>query len=671
MANTDNWLLRNLRQTRDEISELLNEYKVLLASKGILLLISETDEIILYFECGNKAVSPLLKKKDYLYRINTGGKFVDKNGKKVDIYQIDESIRDFQADKNLLCGLVYGQDCNPDDIFNTLKIRPNENYDVFLNEDIVRAVYEEEDAERILKETRRRKKELQDELLREEEEAEEKKAQEKKAQEKKAQEKKAREKKAREKKKQDALDAHAQKALNDQKQSQQQTKKQEDRKEDNSGKGDDSAVAGGEWVNVGLQFEFNMEDSIKNIIINPGRVSRGRQIIDYHGVPNACTDNYPYMGHLQQLIVLMIGNKKISDPEKFRFLLNCLYLRYADYMKYLSPSIQPLTLDEIQALRRTILRETSHKLNVLLRLGFIREDELETTTFNQRYGSLNERNKRIFNNEYRAHLDLLTEQKVALENEARNNLLCCHRKAIREVFTILFFLIQNVQESGLRIDMGSGDEPLEQKLCNKINTEAMKVGIQEGIETLVNFRTDNTNFDSELRLIRRTLDHLGPAINYEHKVDENHRRGFLELVKNLGYDEHGKLKLQMGKQSSSENIRTIGDTVYQYVNNEFIRRAEDYKNKLLREGQKATKAQNKLRDIRKIVEDNIRVIRRANGNSDSPKRRKTSVCRNCKYYLSKLSISDLKRIAKQLGCKNYSSKMKLQLIKYIIQNKQK
>ena len=665
MAN-NNWLLKNLRETRNNLSEVLDEYKVLLASKGILLLISEIDDVILYFECGNKAVSPLLQKKNYAYLIKTGGKFFDKSGKKVDTDQIDERILEFQAGKNSLCGLVYGSADDIDIIFNTLKIKPGKNDDAFLNEDIVKAVYEDEKAERILKETRRKKEDqmklLQDELLREEQEAQEKKAREKEAQEKKAQE--VRE--AREKKIQDALDA--QKALNVQKQSQQQTKNQGDRKGDhkgdNSGKGDDSA--GGPWLNVGLQFEFKMEEDIKNIILRPGRVSRGRQIIDYHGVPNACTDNYPYIGHLQQLIILMVGNKKISDPEKFRFLLNCLYLRYADYTKYLSPSIQPLTPNEIQDVRTTIARETSHKVDVLIRLGFIREDELETTTFDQRYNSLSRRNKTIFNTEYRAHLDLLTDQHVAVENEARDKVLGCHRKAIREVFTTIFFLIQNIQESGYIIDLGEGDQSLEQKLYNKINEEARKVGIQEGIETLVNFQTDNTNFNSELTLLRRTIDRLEPAIDYEHKVDENHRRGFLELVSNLGYDEHGKLKLQMGKQSSSELIRTIGDTVYEQINNEFIRRAEDYKDKLLREGQKATKAQKKLREIRNTVEDNNRVIRRANGNSDSPKRRKTSGCRNCKCYLSKLSLSDLKHIAKQLGCKNYSSKLKLQLIKYIM-----
>jgi hypothetical protein len=53
-------------------------------------------------------------------------------------------------------------------------------------------------------------------------------------------------------------------------------------------------------------------------------------------------------------------------------------------------------------------------------------------------------------------------------------------------------------------------------------------------------------------------------------------------------------------------------------------------------------------------------------NLDSPKRLKSSSCKDCKLYLSQFLVKDLKKIAKQFGCKNVSTMLKADLIKHIL-----
>ena len=75
----------------------------------------------------------------------------------------------------------------------------------------------------------------------------------------------------------------------------------------------------------------------------------------------------------------------------------------------------------------------------------------------------------------------------------------------------------------------------------------------------------------------------------------------------------------------------------------------------------------------KLVKD--RIIKESGyrgGGGNSPIRSiKSSSCRDCKLYLSKLLVKDLKKIAKQFDCKNSSIMVKSELIQFILSHHKK
>ena len=82
----------------------------------------------------------------------------------------------------------------------------------------------------------------------------------------------------------------------------------------------------------------------------------------------------------------------------------------------------------------------------------------------------------------------------------------------------------------------------------------------------------------------------------------------------------------------------------------------------------------------RLVKDRIRRLQKKNypsrgrGRGNSPSRIrsiKSSSCRDCKLYLSKLLVKDLKKIAKQFDCKNSSTMVKSELIQFILSHHKK
>jgi len=77
----------------------------------------------------------------------------------------------------------------------------------------------------------------------------------------------------------------------------------------------------------------------------------------------------------------------------------------------------------------------------------------------------------------------------------------------------------------------------------------------------------------------------------------------------------------------------------------------------------------------KLVKDRIKELSGyGGGRGNSPSRIrsiKSSSCRDCKLYLSKLLVKDLKKIAKQFDCKNSSTMVKSELIQFILSHHKK
>lgn len=59
----------------------------------------------------------------------------------------------------------------------------------------------------------------------------------------------------------------------------------------------------------------------------------GQIMFDYHN-SLACPENFSPLTHMQGLLILIVGHKKLTDAQKFKRLLNCLYLRYRDHNEH-------------------------------------------------------------------------------------------------------------------------------------------------------------------------------------------------------------------------------------------------------------------------------------------------------------------------------------------------
>ena len=83
--------------------------------------------------------------------------------------------------------------------------------------------------------------------------------------------------------------------------------------------------------------------------------SEERLSVDYHKPSlNSCPQNVDPLKHIPALLIMVIGNKKLSDAEKFRKLLYCIYLRGHDYNVYVTDKKTEIARIHLHVLKEII-----------------------------------------------------------------------------------------------------------------------------------------------------------------------------------------------------------------------------------------------------------------------------------------------------------------------------
>ena len=124
------------------------------------------------------------------------------------------------------------------------------------------------------------------------------------------------------------------------------------------------------WETVAIQGKEIIPDFTFRVNIGIRKKKKnGIDIVDYHISKKACPFNTEPLKHIEGLLILIVGNKKLTDAEKFRLLLNCLYLRYIDYEYYIHASNTPLREQHLKP-----IKEVAAVLFVLCRMLDIQVD---------------------------------------------------------------------------------------------------------------------------------------------------------------------------------------------------------------------------------------------------------------------------------------------------------
>lgn len=90
------------------------------------------------------------------------------------------------------------------------------------------------------------------------------------------------------------------------------------------------------WMSVESKQQERIPDFTFYTTVEKRLIEKdGRMTVDYHNPElKACPENFNPLTFIQGLLILIVGNKKLTDAEKFKRLLNCLYLRYRSYNEH-------------------------------------------------------------------------------------------------------------------------------------------------------------------------------------------------------------------------------------------------------------------------------------------------------------------------------------------------
>jgi hypothetical protein len=468
----------------------------------------------------------------------------------------------------------------------------------------------------------------------------------------------------------------------------------------------ESSGTGG-WTDINKKDNFLPDFAFEVDISDNPELDRnlGRDRITYH-IDYACPEDYRPISHIQGLLIAIIGNTNLTDAQKFRLILNCLYLRYIDFVKYLPKNTEldvitnnsdiiisnenriQYTAEKV-AIEKELLKRERLKRELDEREQDERKRDEREQNERKRIGKLKGKAKKEAQEllsqhiqRERAEIEQLERERIERERIEReieierenlmsddeklkrterrerisrmNNfefikqLVISHEIAILEVSATLFvfcdILIKVKEDKYKNILEGKNeDERLDNFIRKLENIEGI-----EGIENLLlrpRAVRRSTRLDATPEDIR--IRTIGQSVFNSHI---NSVRKAMTTLTNKNFNLHifNIESFEIFSRLRSKITGGIKRSKSTAINNMIDNISRVFENERL-------KLKNELEELNK----------KKKGNSP---RRKSVGCKDCKYNLSRKPIVELKFIAKKLDCKHPSKLLKSELVTFIMKN---
>ena len=465
-------------------------------------------------------------------------------------------------------------------------------------------------------------------------------------------------------------------------------------KKESSGTGGWITIDNKDNVLPDFAFEFDISDKPeldRNL---------GRDRITYH-IDYACPEDYRPITHIQGVLIAIIGNTNLTDAQKFRLLLNCIYLRYIDFIKYLPKNTEldvitnnsdiiisnenriQYTAEKVEIEKELLKRERLKRERDERERDERKRDEREQDE-RKRIGKLKGKAKKEAQEllaqhiqRERAEIEQLEQERIERERIEReieiereslmsddekikrterrerisrmNNfefikqLVISHEIAILEVSAILFVFCDNL---------------------TKVKEDKYK-NILEGKnedERLDNFLRKLENIEGINNLLLRPRTGVRRSARLEVRPEDIRRHIIAQSVFNNRIQEVKKAMAILTNKNFNLHIFNI----------EYFEIFSRLRSKITGgiKRSKSTAINNMIDNISRVFENERLQLKneldkKKKGNSP---RRKSVCCKDCKYNLSRKPIVELKFIAKKLDCKHPSKLLKSELVTFIMKN---
>jgi hypothetical protein len=380
-------------------------------------------------------------------------------------------------------------------------------------------------------------------------------------------------------------------------------------------------------------FEFRV--NISNIPKHSKNL--GRDVIEYH-IDNACPANYTPLSLIQGLLITIVYNNNLTDFKKFRLLLNCIYLRYNDFIKFLpKPNVDQQAVYQADMIIIRSNRELyeSEKKD-------IEDEKLAQKNDIEGEGEgekpIPKRDKATL--ERRQRLERIKEY-IVMKEIVEN-----HQDAITKTSAVLFvFCDYMTQVNDDKYKNILVDGSLQEKQ-DDFKEKLEGITDMTGITTLLNPR----KFNSDVNFVKKVIETLR---------SESFSLPIFTIKSAVFGDIMRKIETIKDGNSKSPDINILITNIYNRFNQE-RRRQQLERERIERERERERRE--------RIERERERRERLKNENKKGQSPRRSRCCKDCKYHLSKKPVVELKFIAKHLGCKCSSKLLKSELIRFIMKN---
>ena len=386
-------------------------------------------------------------------------------------------------------------------------------------------------------------------------------------------------------------------------------------------------------------FEFKV--NISNMPVFSAFLQR--EVIDYHN-DNACPENYSPLSLIQGLLIAIVYNNNLNDFKKFRLLLNCIYLRYIDFIRFLPKPTTDQTATYQSDMR---IYNSNREVYESEKLAIEAEKLAEANPIIDQANPIIDQDIPIIDQANpiidQATLEIRQRIERIEEYIAIQKFVNSHIDAIRKTTAVLFVFCDYMNQVNDRQykNILLGDSLQEKKVHFKQKLE--EIEDIRGITTLL-----GAQFDDDVNSVKRIIEILR-TVDFTLPIFSIHSRIFDEVM--------NEIKTVKVGDSKSKDINKLINNIYNRFNQEKTRQ------RLEREQERRERLE---RERLERLEREERERRERERLGQSPRR--SRCCKDCKYHLSKKPVVELKFIAKHLGCKCSSKLLKSELIRFIMKN---